>query len=27
MCHREMIYDKDLLLKGLVTLYRENTRR
>ena len=27
MCRTPMIYDKDLLLKGLVTLYRENTRR
>jgi type III pantothenate kinase len=26
MCCTEMIYDKDLLLKGLVTLYRENTK-
>ena len=26
MCRTPMIYDKDLLLKGLVTLYRENTR-
>jgi type III pantothenate kinase len=25
MCRTPMIYDKDLLLKGLVTLYRENT--
>lgn len=27
LCRREMIYDKDLLVKGLVALYRENTRR
>ena len=27
MCRTPMIYDKDLLLKGLVTLYRENTRK
>lgn len=27
LCRREMIYDKDLLIKGLVALYRENTRR
>ena len=27
MCRTPMIYDKDLLLKGLVTLYRENTHR
>ena len=26
MCRREMIYDKDLLVKGLATLYRENKR-
>ena len=26
MCRTSMIYDKDLLLKGLVTLYRENTK-
>ena len=25
LCRTEMIYDKDLLLKGLATLYRENT--
>ena len=25
LCNTEMIYDKDLLLKGLATLYRENT--
>lgn len=25
MCKTEMIYDKDLLLKGLAVLYRENT--
>ncbi len=27
MCRREMIYDKDLLVKGLVALYRDNTRK
>ena len=26
MCRKEIIYDKDLLLKGLATLYRENRR-
>lgn len=26
LCRTPMIYDKDLLLKGLVTLYRENTK-
>ena len=26
LCKREMIYDKDLLIKGLATLYRENCR-
>ena len=26
MCRREIIYDKDLLVKGLATLYRENAR-
>lgn len=26
MCRREMIYDKDLLVKGLAALYRENKR-
>ena len=26
MCRREVIYDKDLLIKGLAALYRENTR-
>lgn len=26
MCRRPMIYDKDLLLKGLAILYRENTK-
>lgn len=26
MCRTPMIYDKDLLIKGLVTLYRENTK-
>lgn len=27
MCRTPMIYEKDLLIKGLVTLYRENTKR
>ena len=27
MCHTPMIYDKDLLVKGLASLYRENTSR
>ena len=27
MCRKPMIYDKDLLIKGLVALYRDNTRR
>lgn len=27
LCHREMIYDKDLLIKGLVALYKENIKR
>ncbi len=27
LCHREMIYDKDLLVKGLVALYKENIKR
>lgn len=27
MCRTEMIYDKDLLIKGLVALYRDNVRR
>ena len=27
MCRREIIYDKDLLVKGLATLYRENSKR
>ncbi len=27
LCQREMIYDKDLLTKGLVTLYKENIKR
>lgn len=27
LCHREMIYDKDLLTKGLVALYKENIKR
>ncbi len=26
MCRREIIYDKDLLVKGLASLYRENKR-
>lgn len=26
MCKREIIYDKDLLIKGLVALYRDNKR-
>jgi type III pantothenate kinase len=26
MCRTSMIYDKDLLVKGLATLYRENKR-
>lgn len=26
MCRKEIIYDKDLLVKGLATLYRENKR-
>ena len=26
MCQREMIYDKDLIIKGLAALYRENRR-
>jgi len=26
MCRHEIIYDKDLLVKGLAALYRENTR-
>ena len=26
MCRHEMIYDKDLLVKGLAALYRENSR-
>ena len=26
MCRREIHYDKDLLIKGLATLYRENTK-
>ena len=26
LCRREMIYDQDLILKGLAILYRENTR-
>lgn len=27
LCRTPMIYDKDLLIKGLVALFRENTRR
>ena len=27
MCRHEIIYDKDLLVKGLAALYRENQRR
>ena len=27
MCRTPMIYDKDLLIKGLIHLYRDNTRR
>jgi len=27
MCHRQMIYDKDLLLKGLAILYENNIKR
>jgi type III pantothenate kinase len=27
LCNREMIYDKDLLTKGLVALYKENVKR
>jgi type III pantothenate kinase len=27
MCRRPMIYDKDLLVKGLVTLYKENAKK
>ena len=27
LCRREMVYDKDLLTKGLVTLYKENVKR
>ena len=26
LCKREIIYDKDLLLKGLAALYRDNKR-
>lgn len=26
MCHKHIIYDNDLLLKGLIALYRENSR-
>jgi type III pantothenate kinase len=27
LCNREMIYDKDLIVKGLVALYKENIKR
>jgi len=27
MCRKKMVYDKDLLIKGLVALYRDNTRK
>ena len=27
MCHTPIIYDKDLLVKGLAALYRDNKRR
>ena len=27
LCRREMLYDKDLLIKGLVMLYKENVKR
>lgn len=27
LCKREIIYDKDLLIKGLATLYRDNKRK
>ena len=27
MCRKEMIYDKDLLVKGLVALYRDNAKK
>lgn len=27
LCDREMIYDKDLIVKGLVALYKENIKR
>lgn len=27
LCHREMVYDKDLIVKGLVALYKENIKR
>ena len=27
LCRREMVYDKDLLTKGLVALYKENIKR
>ena len=27
MCQREIIYDKDLLVKGLAALYRDNKRK
>ena len=26
LCRREIIYDKDLLLKGLAALYRDNRK-
>ena len=26
MCNKSIVYDNDLLLKGLAVLYRENTR-
>ena len=27
LCKREIVYDKDLLVKGLAALYRENKRK
>lgn len=27
MCQREILYDKDLLIKGLAALYKDNTKR
>ena len=27
LCKREIIYDKDLLVKGLAALYRDNKRK